>query len=365
MIDIGANLTDETFAHVTEGASEIDFVIIRAILHGVSGLILTGGDLRSSSDAISLCRKYSSPERIDRHLAIIRQCFPADKAAYLSEARQEFTLKATVGVHPCHAQEFESTLDVQQKLISLIEENKDLVVAAGECGLDYDRENFCPRDIQAKHFPCQIEIAKKFSLPLFFHNRNTQGDFLNVVRTHAGAIQGVVHSYTGPLEEMLDFVKLGLYIGVNGCSLKTEENCAVVREIPLERMLIETDAPYCEIRATHAGNAFLQAALKNIPYDSHFHTEKPLALKKPKYIAALTECSVILKSENRMTTELIFNTKVPILASTLKSRNEPCRLPEVALAIYEIKRQAGVLSGISFSAFLSVLHANTKALFKM
>lgn len=72
--------------------------------------------------------------------------------------------------------------------------------------------------------------------------------------------RGVVHSFTGTRAEMEELVSLGFDIGVNGCSLKTEENCEVVKHIPLERLQIETDGPWCEMRPTHAGTKYAKDA---------------------------------------------------------------------------------------------------------
>ena len=367
MIDIGANLTDEIFSIESNGISDIDTLIVRCVAQGVSGLILTGGDLRSSTDAIKFCREYNSLERINKHISMIESSFAPHISAGLKDIRRDFKLRATVGVHPCHAQEFENVEGVSNKLASLIMENKDIVVAAGECGLDYDRENFCPRDIQHKHFPCQIEMAKAFDLPLFFHNRNTNGDFLKIVQNHIGSITGVVHSYTGSMEEMEAFVKLGFYIGVNGCSLKTEANCSVVRQIPLNRLLIETDAPYCEIRSSHAGHEYLKAALNEPSYRKELSAfrEATVAWKRPKYFNALEDFSSYFSLKKGINCMETPPKPYTILQTcTLKGRNDPCRLSEVALAVYEIKKQADMLDGLTFSAFLKLLRSNTKMLFK-
>lgn len=68
---------------------------------------------------------------------------------------------------------------------------------------------------------------------------------------------GVVHSFTGTVDEMRELMDLGLYIGINGCSFKTAENCAVVKEIELSRLMLETDGPWCEVRPTHDGWKYL------------------------------------------------------------------------------------------------------------
>lgn len=84
---------------------------------------------------------------------------------------------------------------------------------------------------------------------MYLHSRNTKGEFVEVVRNNRSKFTtGVVHSFTGDLNELNDLLSMDLYIGVNGCSLKTPENVEIVRNIPVERMMIETDCPYCEIR---------------------------------------------------------------------------------------------------------------------
>ncbi|KNH04363.1 deoxyribonuclease tatD [Perkinsela sp. CCAP 1560/4] len=374
MIDIGANLTDDVFTFpVSEGKEvscnieELDFVILRAITHNVSSLILTGGDLQSSLSAISTARKYNSKESIEKHSGILRNSLPGEVADTMISRRSQFRLAATVGVHPCHANQFESTSDLLNKLQHLIEDNLDVVVAVGECGLDYDRENFCVREIQQRHFPCHFQLAARFNLPLFFHNRNTAGDFVRVLASHnKPGFEGVVHSYTGELSEMQDLLKAGLYIGVNGCSLKTEENCSVVSHIPMDRLLLETDAPYCEIRASHAGFKYFQSALEDFTLNNgrHNFSYETKAFKKPKYLQALSEFNS-LATEGRLS----FETAQPFSSSsafgiTLKGRNEPSRISEVALAVYQIKKSAGNLKEMNFSEFLSVIQQNTKRLFR-
>lgn len=118
-------------------------------------------------------------------------------------------------------------------------------------------------------------MSRAFDLPFFFHNRGTNGEFVDFLREHKETVKqrgGVVHSFDGDLEEAMILIdEFGLFIGVNGCSLKTEKNLAVVREIPLSRLMIETDAPWfvmtllalisrCGISSTHASFNMLKEA---------------------------------------------------------------------------------------------------------
>jgi TatD DNase family protein len=112
------------------------------------------------------------------------------------------------------------------------------VVAIGEIGLDYDRTQFCSKEVQMEWFHRQLELARDTSLPVIFHNRNTDGDFERVVREKREMFtKGIVHSFTGDVEEMNSLVGLGLHIGINGCALKTEEGLAMATQIPLNRQV--------------------------------------------------------------------------------------------------------------------------------
>lgn len=96
-------------------------------------------------------------------------------------------------------------------------------------------------------------------MPLFLHSRAASEDFEGLLRQYLDRLpkRGVVHSFTGSGEEMKRLVELGFDIGVNGCSLKTEGNLDVIREIPLDRIQLETDGPWCEMRASHASAKYL------------------------------------------------------------------------------------------------------------
>lgn len=121
-----------------------------------------------------------------------------------------------------------------------------LAVAFGEIGLDYDRLFHSAKEPQLKYFEAQLDLAVEIQMPLFLHSRAASEDFERLLASRLPQLPrgGLVHSFTGTMEEMERLVKLGVDIGVNGCSMKTEENLEVVKAIPLESLQIETDGPW-------------------------------------------------------------------------------------------------------------------------
>lgn len=128
--------------------------------------------------------------------------------------------------------------------------------------MDYDRLQLSPKDVQIASFERQLDLAVELQMPLFLHSRAAAEDFEALLAPRLARLpkRGLVHSFTGTLGEMERLVELGLDIGVNGCSLKTEGNLDVVRAIPLDRLQIETDGPWCEIRPSHASAKLLEGA---------------------------------------------------------------------------------------------------------
>ncbi|KAL4906477.1 hypothetical protein BDW74DRAFT_176799 [Aspergillus multicolor] len=241
-VDIGINLSDPVFQGNYHGKQvhdgDLDDIIERARDVGCQKFMVTGSDLEESKRAIEIAQKYPG------------FCY------------------ATVGVHPCQAKMFDSFPGGPEKLLdelrSLALEAKQAghAVAFGEFGLDYDRLFLSPKEPQLKYFEAQLDLAVEIQLPLFLHSRAAGEDFERLLAPRLEKLpkRGLVHSFTGTLEEMNRLVALGLDIGVNGCSLKTEENLEVVKAIPLERIQIETDGPWCEIRPSHASSKFLNGA---------------------------------------------------------------------------------------------------------
>ena len=207
LIDIGANLAHESFD------ADRAAVLERARANGVTRLIVTGTSVTASAQALELANERPG------------------------------TLYATAGVHPHHAAELDAhALDALRALLA-----SATVVAVGECGLDFYRD-LAPRDAQRAAFRAQLELAAEVSKPVFLHQRDAHEEFLALLAPHVPALAGgVAHCFTGGRRELEAYLALGLYIGVTGWACD-ERRGAELRSalplIPLERLLLETDAPY-------------------------------------------------------------------------------------------------------------------------
>jgi len=155
---------------------------------------------------------------------------------------------STVGVHPCSVKFIDSHPSGPEAYLSslrtLAQEGASSghVAAFGEIGLDYDRLYHASKEDQKKYFVLQLDLAEEIGLPLFLHSRAAAADFEDILFPRLSRLNGgLVHSFTGTVDEMCRLVSAGLYVSVNGCSLKTEENLEVVKQIPLERLMLETD----------------------------------------------------------------------------------------------------------------------------
>lgn len=245
-LDIGANLCDPMFKGEYNGkpkhTGDLTSVLGRAVETGLKKIILTSGDLATLKESLSLINEYKK------------------NGQFLN------LIYTTCGVHPTMANEFLKDENLYiDNLVSLALEHKSDVVAVGEFGLDYDRLQFCDKETQLKYFELQFVLAEKLSLPLFLHMRSCAEDFIQVITKNRHRFTtGVVHSFTGTIEEAQEMIKLGLFIGINGCSLKTEENCKVVQEIPVDKLMIETDAPWCEVRPSHFSAKYLKTKFPSV-----------------------------------------------------------------------------------------------------
>ena len=216
MIDIGVNLTNKRF---DKDRTEL---IIRAKNIGVEKLLITGTSVNESKQALALCRHY-------------QQQFPN-------------TLYATAGVHPHDADSV--TDDYLAELTKLAEQPQ--IKAIGECGLDFNR-NFSAPEQQLKVFKEQIHLAKQLSMPLFLHQRDAFQPWFSELKPFIEQVPAMVaHCFTGNKSELEKCIDVGMYIGITGwvCDERRGKTLQeIVSLIPLDRLLIETDAPYLTPRS--------------------------------------------------------------------------------------------------------------------
>jgi len=206
-VDIGVNLAHDSFD------ADRDAVMHRAAQAGVVQMMVTGASEDGSRKAIELARQHPG------------------------------VLFATAGVHPHHAADL--TTAALPALAEMARAPE--VVAVGECGLDYFRD-FSPRDLQRRAFAWQLEIAAQTGKPVFLHQRDAHEDFVAILREHRAAIAGgVAHCFTAGEAERDAYLELDLAIGITGWICDERRGLhlrEVVRKIPADRLMLETDAPY-------------------------------------------------------------------------------------------------------------------------
>ena len=213
MIDIGANLTNKRFD------KDRDAVVDRALAAGVTTLILTGTSVPVSFDAAATARAING--------------------------RAPGTCFSTAGIHPHDAVHCDDT--ALATLSQLIDDNRQTIVAVGETGLDFNRD-FSPREDQVRAFEKQVELAIAKDLPLFLHERDAFHRQREILASFGEQLPpAVIHCFTGSRECLAAYLEMGLYVGITGWVCDERRGLdlqAMVADIPLDRLLIETDAPY-------------------------------------------------------------------------------------------------------------------------
>lgn len=366
--EIGANLLSEQFRGKYNGGkryhvADMETVLKRADDAGVKEIVVTAGTLSESKRALALARSLNASGKfsvrlhstVGVHPTNAKQLDPLpDAPAHNHDSNTSSSSSSTITADGCgcgaaaaegdgHDSESHNDSDgapdagsasskpVKHKqpkqrlskeeyiaeMHSVIQDGltDGTVVAIGECGLDYDRLFFSPKASQLAHFEFHFDLAERYRLPMFLHDRNTGGDFAAIMKKHRHRIPGgVVHSFTGSADDLAAYLDMGLDIGINGCSMKTEDNVAVVRMVPLDKLHLETDAPWCEIKKSHASH-------------KHVKTVWPAAENK-KYSAD----------------------------KLVKGRSEPCQMVQVAEAVAGIK-------GLAVAEVAAAAYANSRRLF--
>ena len=156
-------------------------------------------------------------------------------------ARKYDFFYAAVGIHPENADECNN--DILKEIEEYTQDDK--VKAIGEIGLDYYWEENPPKDIQRKVFREHMELADKLNMPVVIHDREAHKDTLEIMKEFPN-VTGVVHCFSGSVEFAKECVKIGYYIGVTGVvTFKNSKKLKdVVKAIPMDRLLVETDCPY-------------------------------------------------------------------------------------------------------------------------
>lgn len=158
-------------------------------------------------------------------------------------------------------------------------------------------------------------MAEKYKLPMYLHNRNTGDDFYNIVRKNRDRFStGVVHSFTGTRQELDQILELDLYVGINGCSLKTEENLEVLKKIPLDRLMLETDSPYCEIKKSHKSYEHVQTKFEAKAKDKKKPGQLVKGRNEPcKIIEVLEVVSKVLEIDPIELSKTAYETSMKVL----------------------------------------------------
>ncbi|KAK6004291.1 hypothetical protein QM012_009141 [Aureobasidium pullulans] len=302
--DVAVTATAKDFAGIYRNKQyhppDFDSVLSRAENAGVKKMMLTGMSKSDISLNAEIARSRSSPCSI------------------------------TVGVHPYHASEpytdgshGRDYYDAMTKQINEFEVSEaGLVTAYGELGLDYDHLELADKETQLRCFKDQLDlfIAQKWELPLFLHCRAAFEDFVSVMEGYIPRLPkgGLVHSFVGTTAQMQKLVSMGLEISVNGFSFKDRESLQMVAAIPLNKLQLETDAPWGIIQPS---SEVAKKYLVNAP-------ALPASKKKDKFV----------------------------MGSMVKERNESCSMSHVAFIVAGLK-------GISVEEVAKVAWENSIRMF--
>lgn len=205
IIDSHAHLADEQFLN------DYDEIINNFEKDKVLLSIIPSVDLQSSKDAVKVANKYEK-------------------------------IYALFGTHPHEAKYYDE--ETRQEYIKLAKENKK-IVGIGEIGLDYHYD-FSARDVQREVFIDQINLAKELNLPLIIHSREAFEDTYKILKKYASGMKVALHSFNEGIDEMNKYLELGFFISLGGMiTFKNAKNLIkVVENVPLDRLLLETDSPY-------------------------------------------------------------------------------------------------------------------------
>ncbi len=205
LVDSHCHLDDDQFA------DDLDAVIARARDAGVVAVVTAGTDIESSRAAVQIAERYES-------------------------------VYAVVGIHPHHAETFSA--GALESIHHLAQQHK--VIGIGEIGLDFHYQDGSPRKLQEQVFSAQLDLATELKLPVVIHDRDAHEALVSIIKKRAGNPRGILHCFSGDIAMAQQAIDLGYLISFAGTV--TFQNARSLQELalslPLESILIETDAPY-------------------------------------------------------------------------------------------------------------------------
>ena len=202
------NYLVDTHCHMSL-MDDIDGMIMDAGHNNVKKIIISGCDKRSIRDGLEIIYRY--PE-----------------------------IFMTVGFHP---DEVDDLTDKDINDLEVLLKTNKKIVGIGEIGLDY-YHNDMNKERQREYFIKQLELAKKYDLPVVIHSRESIGEIYDILKEHKG-VRGVIHCFSGSLEMAKSFIDLGFYLGIGGViTFKNSNLKDVIKELSLDNIVLETDSPY-------------------------------------------------------------------------------------------------------------------------
>lgn len=351
--DIGFNLTDDMFCGIYHGKkyheSDIPNILNRAYQRNVRAVLVTGSSIEESQEAIKLIKDFQSKTAINLYYTIgvhpccVNEFVQSDTKSGINNPTNNEDMNQQLFDNMDINHVHNKLKELFELIQSNIDSNNNSLRAIGEIGLDYDRLHYSCKDLQKMLFEEQLKLScliKDDSIPLFLHMRNCGQDFIQILKKFIIGFldtkdqfnlkslvheqdqnnsifykfnpnrKFVVHSFTDSLKDLQDLLNLSpnCYIGMNGASFRDIKNIECVKYVPLARLLLETDAPWCEIKRTHEAWKYLSESDKE---------NKFKLIKKDK-----------LKN-------------IPIEewdGYMIKGRNEPCMMENVAKVVSNIKQ---------------------------
>lgn len=351
--DIGFNLTDDMFCGIYHGKkyheSDIPNILNRAYQRNVRAVLVTGSSIEESREAIKLIKDFQSKTAINLYYTIgvhpccVNEFVQCDTKSGINNPTNNEDMNQQLFDNMDINHVHNKLKELFELIQSNIDSNNNSLRAIGEIGLDYDRLHYSCKDLQKMLFEEQLKLScliKDDSIPLFLHMRNCGQDFIQILKKFIIGFldtkdqfnlkslvheqdqnnsifykfnpnrKFVVHSFTDSLKDLQDLLNLSpnCYIGMNGASFRDIKNIECVKYVPLDRLLLETDAPWCEIKRTHEAWKYLSESDKE---------NKFKLIKKDKL------------------------QNIPIEewdGYMIKGRNEPCMMENVAKVVSNIKQ---------------------------